>query len=298
MEIHTVWAWSDWEWSDCPHCEWLPLRTLRSQKTLFEEGVFTSAHRNRRWIRWREWRRASSYLLPFPSDPVPALWDRKPAPWFFPPEKGLDTPPVFFRGGGRGGHRWAPAKLNVWGVELAHSALKRKKGGADRVFPCCNTLRSRQGCSEECVRACDLAVRSRYCWGTAAIEITGIAHGSSGWVGDGLALSPPAFPRSSALLGESLRCSPPPPLSESTLCGAISLQGDLYCFISKWLACCRGNACIMVILGSLYKSFTSDRVYLSGCLTAFNFEELIMHFIWLWKVIYIYIYVYIRADNW
>ncbi len=211
MEIHTVWAWSDWEWSDCPHCEWLPLRTLRSQKTLFEEGVFTSAHRNRRWIRWREWRRASSYLLPFPSDPVPALWDRKPAPWFFPPEKGLDTPPVFFRGGGRGGHRWAPAKLNVWGVELAHSALKRKKGGADRVFPCCNTLRSRQGCSEECVRACDLAVRSRYCWGTAAIEITGIAHGSSGWVGDGLALSPPAFPRSSALLGESLRCSSPPP---------------------------------------------------------------------------------------
>ncbi len=37
--------------------------------------------------------------------------------------------------------------------------------------------------------------------------------------------------------------------------------------------------CIMVILGSLYESFSSDRVYLSGCLPAFNFEELIMHFI-------------------
>ncbi len=46
------------------------------------------------------------YLLPFPSDPVPAFWDRKPAPWFFPPEKGLDAPPVFFRGGGQGGCRW------------------------------------------------------------------------------------------------------------------------------------------------------------------------------------------------
>ncbi len=52
-------------------------------------------------------------------------------------------------------------------------------------------------------------------------------------------------------------------------------------------------ACIMVILGSFYEFFTSDRVYLSGCLTAFNFEKLIMHFIWLWKVIiYIYIYIY------
>ncbi len=46
------------------------------------------------------------YLLPFPSDPVPAFWDRKSAPWFFPPEKGLDAPPVFFRGGGQGGCRW------------------------------------------------------------------------------------------------------------------------------------------------------------------------------------------------
>ncbi len=50
----------------------------------------------------------------------------------------------------------------------------------------------------------------------------------------------------------------------------------------------------MVNLGPFYEFFTSDCVYLSGCLTAFNFEKWTMHFIWLWKVIYIlYIYIYI-----
>ncbi len=43
--------------------------------------------------------------------------------------------------------------------------------------------------------------RSRCCWGTAASEITGIAHRSGGRVGDGFALFPPVFPRSSALSG-------------------------------------------------------------------------------------------------
>ncbi len=65
------------------------------------------ARGNCRWIRWREWRRARPYLLPFPSDPAPILWDRKPDPQFLPSEKGLDAPPVFFRGGGQGGRRWA-----------------------------------------------------------------------------------------------------------------------------------------------------------------------------------------------
>ncbi len=93
--------------------------SLPGGKTLFEEGVFTSVlaapatlplRRSsgcaRRWIRWRELRRAIPYLLPFPSDPAPAFWDRKPAPRFFPPEKGLDAPSVLFRGGGQGGCRW------------------------------------------------------------------------------------------------------------------------------------------------------------------------------------------------
>ncbi len=31
------------EGAGCPHCERLPLRTLRSRRTLFEEGVFASA---------------------------------------------------------------------------------------------------------------------------------------------------------------------------------------------------------------------------------------------------------------
>ncbi len=107
------------------------------------------ARENHRWIRWKEWRWASPYLLPFPSDPAPTLWDRKPAPRFFPPEKGLDAPPVFFQGEGQGGRRWAFTKGNVctrilwmnikqnkviekkliWGAELAHSALSRKKEG-------------------------------------------------------------------------------------------------------------------------------------------------------------------------
>ncbi len=43
--------------------------------------------------------------------------------------------------------------------------------------------------------------RSRCCWGTAVSEITGIAHRSGGRVGDGFALFPPVFPRSSALPG-------------------------------------------------------------------------------------------------
>ncbi len=42
---------------------------------------------NRRWIRWRERKWASPYLLPFPSDPTPALWVRKPALWFLPPRE-------------------------------------------------------------------------------------------------------------------------------------------------------------------------------------------------------------------
>ncbi len=43
--------------------------------------------------------------------------------------------------------------------------------------------------------------QSRCCWGTAVSEITGIAHRSGGRVGDGFALFPPVFPRSSALSG-------------------------------------------------------------------------------------------------
>ncbi len=135
-----------------------------------------------------------------------------------------------------------------------------------------------------CLWSCG-PVRSCFCWGTAAIEITGIAHGSGGRVRDELTLSPPAFPKTSTLSrGGSLRFSSSP-LRESALICSSFLSKEIYIvFYSEWLACCRGNACITVIIGSLYESFTSDRVYSSGCLTAFNLEELIMHFNWLWKV--------------
>ncbi len=134
---------------------------------------------NRRWIRWREWRRASPYLLSVPTDLAPALWDWKPAPRFFPPEKGLDAPPVFFRGGGRGGCRWAFAKRNVctsilWmnikqnkvikknitGERSSHTQALEKKRRGWSCFPLCNTLCSHRARSEECVCAYDLAVRS------------------------------------------------------------------------------------------------------------------------------------------
>ncbi len=132
--------------------------------------------------------------------------------------------------------------------------------------------------------------RSRYGWGTTAIEITGIAHRSGGRVGDGFALFPPAFPRSSALSGRKPKLQFFPLEWE---CANLQqfLSRKIYLFCSEWLACCRGNSRIIVILGSFYDFFTSDHVYLSGCFTAFNFEELIMHFIWLWKVIYIFIYM-------
>ncbi len=73
--------WSGREW--CCVCF-----TPGGGDALFEEGVFTSVlavpatlplRRSsgcaRRWIRWRELRRAIPYL-PFPSDPAPAFWDR------------------------------------------------------------------------------------------------------------------------------------------------------------------------------------------------------------------------------
>ncbi len=55
-------------------------------------------------------------------------------------------------------------KKTLSGERSAHTQLSRgKKGGADRVFPAANSLRSRRACSEECVHAYDLTVRSRYC---------------------------------------------------------------------------------------------------------------------------------------
>ncbi len=88
------------EGDGCPHCERLPLRTLRSWRALFEEGVFNSVltvlaplplRRSGSWIRgacswiWqREWRWAGPYLYPHLPDSLPVLWDRKPVLRFLP----------------------------------------------------------------------------------------------------------------------------------------------------------------------------------------------------------------------
>ncbi len=149
--IHTVCAWSAWE-RFAPRR--LSLRRETSPAFLVVPAPLSPrrssgcARGNRRWIRWREWRRASPYLLPFPSDPAPTLWDRKPAPRFFPSERGLDAPPVFLRGGGRGGCRWAFVKqlhkhvvcisilwTNIIMSSMALAAALGKKRGADCAFP-------------------------------------------------------------------------------------------------------------------------------------------------------------------
>ncbi len=84
----------------------------RGGGTLFEEGVFTSVLAAPATLPLRladgsdgGIKMGEPYLLPFPSDPAPAFRDWKPAPRFFPPEKGLHAPPVFFQGGGQGGCR-------------------------------------------------------------------------------------------------------------------------------------------------------------------------------------------------
>ncbi len=105
--------------------------------------------------------------------------------------------------------------------------------------------------------------RSRCCWGTAASEITGIAHRSGGRVGDGFALFPPVFPRSSALPGRKPKLLFFPLEWE---CANLQqfLSKKIYLFCSERFPAHYGDSRFIYAL--------SDRVYLSGCLTAFNFE--------------------------
>ncbi len=102
--IHTVCAWSDWGWSMQSivsgfHCVRfapgnLSLRREFSPAFLAVPAPLRPkqsggcAHGNRRWIRWREWRWASPYLLPFPSDPAPLSGIRSPPCGSSPRRKG------------------------------------------------------------------------------------------------------------------------------------------------------------------------------------------------------------------
>ncbi len=84
------------EGAGCPHCERLPLRSLRSRKTLFDEGVFASAPHGAGGggaaaafvglaIGFgRGNGDGRGILYPHLPDPLPVLWDRKPVLRFLP----------------------------------------------------------------------------------------------------------------------------------------------------------------------------------------------------------------------
>ncbi len=103
-------AESNLEGAGCPHCEWLPLRTLRSRRELLPAFLAVLAlpplrrnggciHGARSWIWQREWRRAGPYLHPHLPDPLPVLWIGSPVCVFFPSESGFSASPIFLRGG-------------------------------------------------------------------------------------------------------------------------------------------------------------------------------------------------------
>ncbi|KAI2664621.1 Transposon Ty3-G Gag-Pol polyprotein [Labeo rohita] len=80
-------AASAFEKADCPHCDLLPMRTLRSRKALFEEGAFTSAPRGSGPASAEAERALHSWgsQLDLLEDPQPGPRDRKPALRFLPP---------------------------------------------------------------------------------------------------------------------------------------------------------------------------------------------------------------------
>ncbi|KAI2653704.1 Transposon Ty3-G Gag-Pol polyprotein [Labeo rohita] len=75
------------ERADCPHCDLLPMRTLRSRKALFEEGAFTSAPRGSGPASAEAERALHSWgsQLDLLEDPQPGPRVRKPALRFLPP---------------------------------------------------------------------------------------------------------------------------------------------------------------------------------------------------------------------
>ncbi len=105
----------------------------------------------RRWIWWREWRWASPYLLPYPPDPAPALWDRKPALRFLPPGERarhstyLPPPRLMWRASMRirplnrlsmrSCWRWLLALWPSWtSTGLPRNRLNRRKASSTNAF--------------------------------------------------------------------------------------------------------------------------------------------------------------------
>ncbi|KAI2657205.1 hypothetical protein H4Q32_021306 [Labeo rohita] len=85
------------EGADCPHCERLPLRALRSRKALFKEGAFTSVPRGsgpasaEAERRLHSWGSQLDLLEGMETDPGPVLRDWKPALRLLPPQGTAST---------------------------------------------------------------------------------------------------------------------------------------------------------------------------------------------------------------
>ncbi len=121
---HAAAAFSDG--ADCPHCERLPLRTLRSRKSLFVDGIFTSEPRGSGppsalvGLTVRSGAGNGDGRVPIS---VHCLQIERPfqesSQWekgSFLPRNGLDARPIFLRGGGDGERRWAAPIPAVWGA--------------------------------------------------------------------------------------------------------------------------------------------------------------------------------------
>ncbi len=110
------------EGAGCPHCERLPLRTLRSRRALFEEGVFASAlhgagpasaEAERQLHSWGSqldlaegMETGGSLSLSSPArSTARSLVSEARSAFFFPSEGGLSASPISLRGG-RCGECW------------------------------------------------------------------------------------------------------------------------------------------------------------------------------------------------
>ncbi len=164
-------------------------------------------------------------------------------------------------------YSWAAVMLVMWLEQIQKHVNRVHRVTLAMIYWMIPSIFTATFCSAPAPRIVSVPVIS---WsGPAAAEARwqirsrGLKHGTGEWVGYGLALSPPAFPRFSALSGCGL-----PPLSDSSW--LIFSPRRLILFLyPEWLVFCRGNTCITVILGSYYESFHIRPcllVWLFGCI--------------------------------